>query len=476
MNLVQGLLLMATVALNFFLPYQKAWIRDETRTAIVEKSRRIGFTYAEAYRSVERRLKLHSDHIFASRTKETSGEFIEYCKMYAKVFGAVAEDLGEQPIAKDGDLKGMTIRFTIKDHKGNVIATPRIIALSSNPDAFRGFGGDVTLDEFAFHKKQNAVLKAANASAKIWGHTIRIISTHNGEGSLFNRLILEYNAGKRDRTKWSLHHVTLQQAVDEGLVGKILGAAKDTEDNRLAFIADVRNDCIDETEWSEEYCCIPNTDATAFLNYELIDACRTPGLKLIEDPAELTGTIYAGHDFSIRHDLAITWASELICDVYWMRMLRVFTGVERKLSYQEKFLDRLMGNRNVNRLCVDQGGLGEGPAEHLTDRWKSRVEGVIFTAPRKSSLAIPFKGLFEDRRIRITDDDDLREDLHKTRKVITAGGNVRLSADSDDAGHADRFWAGALMRDAADIGPVVQLDESSMVSLPRDQFTKGVLV
>ena len=102
--------------------------------------------------------------------------------------------------------------------------------------------------------------------------------------------------------------------------------------------------------------------------------------------------------------------------------------------------------------------------------------GVIFTAPRKSSLAIPFKGLFEDRRIRITDDDDLREDLHKTRKVITAGGNVRLSADSDDAGHADRFWAGALMRDAADIGPVVQLDESSMVSLPRDQFTKGVLV
>lgn len=436
-----GIVLMIATSLNFFLPYQQAWIKDETRTAIAEKSRRIGFTYAEAYRSVERRIRLKTDHLFASRTKETAGEFIEYCKMFARVFGVVAEDLGEQPVIGSSEMRAMTLRFS----NGS-----RILALSSNPDAFRGFGGDVTLDEFAYHKKQKAVLKSANASAKIWGHNIRIISTHNGEGTIFNQIIREYRAGKRDPKKWSLHHVTLQDAVDEGLVGKIRGAEKDTPENRAEFIADVRNDCIDETEWAEEYCCIPNTDASAYLNYDLIDACRVPGLKLFEDPAELTGSIVSGYDVSRRHDLCVLWACERVGDVYWTRLLRVLDGEERKFSVQEALLHRLMKNRSVQRLCIDQTGMGEMLSEYMGDRYKGRAEGVILSGPRKAAIATPFKGLFEDKRIRIPDDDDLREDLHKTRKIVTAGGNVRLNAESDDAGHADRFWAGALMREAAD--------------------------
>lgn len=441
MNFIFGVIFYVSIALNYFCPYQIAWIKDETRTAISEKSRRIGFTYAEAYRSVERRIRLGSDHLFASRTKETAAEFLEYCKMYAKVFGSVAEDLGEQPLFKNGDLKAMTLRFS----KGQ-----RILALSSNPDAFRGFGGDVTLDEFAYHKKQAAVLKAANASAKIWGHTIRIISTHNGEGSLFNRLIIEFRAGKRDPAKWSVHRTTLEEAVAQGLVGKIKGEANDTPESRAEFIADVRNDCIDETEWAEEYCCVPNTDATAFLSYDLIDAARVPGLELTEDPAELTGQIFGGYDVSRRHDLCVLWAIEKVGDVYWTRLLRVLQGEERRFSAQESLLHRFLGNRQVRRLCLDQTGMGEMLAEYMTDRWKSRAEGVLLSATKKAAIAAPFKGLFEDRRIRIPDDDDLREDLHKTRKVVTAGGNVRLSAESDDAGHADRFWAGALAREAAD--------------------------
>ncbi len=435
-----------SISLDYFLPYQIAWIRDETRTAVAEKSRRIGFTYAEAYRSVERRIKLGTDHIFASRTKETAGEFLEYCKMYARLFGAVVEDMGEQPVFKDSDLKGFTIRFAPKAGSGKPGA--RIIALSSSADAFRGFGGDVTLDEFAFHKNQRAVLKSAGASAKVWGHTLRIISTHNGEGTLFNKIIIEIRAGKRDPLKWSLHRVTLEDAVAQGLVGKITG--KDTAEARAEFISDIRGDCVDETEWSEEFCCIPNTDATAYLNYQLIDAARVPKLKLIEDPAALTGEVYAGYDVSRRHDLCVLWACEKVGDIYWTRLLRVLDGEERKFSVQVGLLDRLYQNRAVRRGNIDQTGMGEMLAETMTDRYRARAEGVILSGPRKAAIAAPFKGLFEDKRIRIPDDDDLREDLHKTRKTVTAGGNVRLNADSDDAGHADRFWAGALMTDAMD--------------------------
>ena len=38
----------------YFLPYQVAWIRDPARLKIVEKSRQIGFSYADSYDSVRK--------------------------------------------------------------------------------------------------------------------------------------------------------------------------------------------------------------------------------------------------------------------------------------------------------------------------------------------------------------------------------------------------------------------------------------
>jgi phage FluMu gp28-like protein len=73
-----------------------------------------------------------------------------------------------------------------------------------------------------------------------------------------------------------------------------------------------------------------------------------------------------------------------------------------------------------------------------------RVEAVKFTAPVKLDLGMPVLAAFQDRQVRIPALPTIREDLHKTRKTTTLAGNVRLEASSDDAGHADRFWALAL--------------------------------
>jgi phage FluMu gp28-like protein len=453
MTLIPGLILMASVGSHYFLPYQAAWIKDDARTALVEKSRRIGFTYAEAYRSVERRVRLGSDHWFASRDLDSAVEFLEDCKLFARVMNVAARDLGEQVIDEDRGLKARVLEFA----NGS-----RIKALSSNPDVFRGKGGDITLDEFAFHKKQRAVLKAANAAAKIWGHQIRIISTHNGEGSLFNQLVRQVRAGTRPT--WSLHRVTLQDAVDQGFAERVrevgsrkpLGSTPPDPELRLRFIADVRADCVDETEWAEEYCCVPNADSSAYLNYELIDRCRVPGLVLYEDAEALAANllpgsvVYAGNDIGRRHDLWVLWALEPVGDVYWTRMLRVLR--KATFSQQAGVLNRLLAQRQVRRVAMDQTGMGEAPVESAQERWgRHRVEGCILSAQRKAALAAPFKGLFEDVRIRIPADDDLREDLHKPRKIVSPGGDVRIVAESDTDGHADRFWAGALAVEAADL-------------------------
>ena len=34
---------------SYFLPYQEAWINDNSPLKVAEKSRRVGFTYASSY-------------------------------------------------------------------------------------------------------------------------------------------------------------------------------------------------------------------------------------------------------------------------------------------------------------------------------------------------------------------------------------------------------------------------------------------
>lgn len=437
----------------FFLPYQQAWIDDDAQVAEAEKSRRIGLTFAEAYRSVERRITLGTDHYFASRDFESAKLFIEDCAKFARVFGTVAEDLGEQVIDKEKGITAHVLRFA---------NGAKIMALSSNPEVFRSKGGDITLDEFAFHGEQKKVLKAAQASAKIWGHQVRIISTHNGEGSLFNKLIEQIKAGQR---KWSLHTITLRDAVDQGLYEVIRSMAAKTADERnriigspdmdarQRFLDEIKDDCVDSSEWDEEYCCIPNTDEGAYLNYEQIDQCvdreaMRSLAEAIEDLPSGPGVeLYAGYDVGRKHDLAVLWVVQKIGDVYHTVMLRTM----RNLRYrpQEVLLKALVDRPELKRLCIDETGIGNMLAEYLEEHQPTKVEKVTFTSPWKSTAAPYFRRWFQDRLIRIPENDALREDLHKTRKVTTDAGNIRLLAGRDDAGHADRFWAGVLMCEAA---------------------------
>ena len=51
---------------NQLLPYQRRWIEDEAAVAIGEKSRRIGWTFASAFRAVDRRIHQGTDLLYTS--------------------------------------------------------------------------------------------------------------------------------------------------------------------------------------------------------------------------------------------------------------------------------------------------------------------------------------------------------------------------------------------------------------------------
>jgi phage FluMu gp28-like protein len=88
-------------------------------------------------------------------------------------------------------------------------------------------------------------------------------------------------------------------------------------------------------------------------------------------------------------------------------------------------------------------------AEHLVQKYGAVVEPVQFTAAIKERLAPMVKQAFEERTVRIPDNREVRADINSVKRYVTPAGNVRFDAEHTDRGHADRFWALAMVVNAS---------------------------
>ncbi|MDI3259663.1 MAG: terminase family protein [Sinobacteraceae bacterium] len=307
----------------------------------------------------------------------------------------------------------------------------RITGLPANPETARGFAASVLLDEFAFHAD----------SKKIWGALfpvisrsdlkLRVVSTPNGKGNKFYELLTQGGAettlrevGRAQAGVWSLHFWDIYQAVAGGLDRNI---------------EELRAGLADEDLWRQEYELHWLDEASAWLDYDLINAVEHDGAG---DPRRYTGQpCYVGVDIAARNDLFVIWVLERVGDVDWTREI----VARRRISFaeQDEILDQVMRRYRVARLCMDQTGMGEKPVEDAKRRYgEYLVEGVQFTGANKQLLATAAKQAFEDRKLRIPmGDRALRADLHSLRRVMTPTGAPRFDVGADTDGHADRAWA-----------------------------------
>lgn len=436
--------------MGYFLPYQKAWLADNSRLKIWEKSRRIGATYVQSYEDVRDASRQQNplDVWFSSADESAAKEYILYCAQWAEVLNVAAQDLGEVVIDKKNDIKALAIEFA---------TGKRIHGLSSNPKAFRSKGGKLILDEFAFHADPEALWKAAGPIIT-WGFPARVLSTYNGKGNRYARMVADAKKGN----KWSLHTVTIEDAVAQGLVDKILGR-KATEADIADFLAECLDIAGDEETYLQEYMCQPVDEATAWLTWELITGCEhpdagAPGLYA-------GGPAYVGMDIGRRRDLTVIWVIEMVGDIAWTR--EVISLKRQRFSVQLESLAGVFKRYRVVRACLDQGGMGEKLVEDAQDAHGDyAVEGVLFTGPVKQDLATTGKQKFEDRLVRIPPSRAIRDSHHAVRKLTTSAGNPRFDADRSEAGHADEFWAHMLALHAAQ-----NPDEPwEKVSLPRREL------
>lgn len=435
-----------------FLPYQRAWIADKARFKIGMFTRRGGKTFGSCGEIVDDCTQAEIDGrkvrwTILSRSENTAKEAMEDAlKPMTRAYYEVLRGLARrgQPVFEEGRFhvpaharevrqgdqvfKVDVPEASYKTHEVRFPGGSRVVALSASPDAARGFGGNLLLDEFAFHADSRRIWGSAFPVAARGGHKIRVISTPNGKGNKFFELMTA------EDTNWSRHVVDIYEAVKQGL---------DVD------IEELRKGMSDEDAWAQEFELKWLDEASAWLDYDLISAAEHPAAG---DPAHYQGgACFVGVDIAARKDLFVIWVMEAVGDVLWTREIIA----QRRISFQEqdRLLDEVFRRYRVVRCKMDQTGMGEKPVEDAKRRHgQIRVEGVLFTSAARLELATDLKEAMQDRKARIPAGDPvLRADLHAIKSQVGVTGIRRLVADGDTDGHADRFWAAALATSAGSI-------------------------
>lgn len=374
------------------------------------------------------------DSWVSSRDEMQARLFIGDCKKFASILNVAAHSLDGSEISGASD--SQTLAFS----NGT-----RIWSLSSNPDAQAGKRGARVLDEFALHPDP-ARLYAIAYPGITWGGSLQIISTHRGSNSFFNKLVEEARHGGNPK-KISLHRITLQDALEQGLLKKIKASIPPEHEvaqmDEGEYFDYVKNSCADRESFLQEYMCEASDDKSSFISPEDILRCCYKDGENWRAFAGGENPLYLGVDVGRSKDLTVFWLLESCGGILFTRDVKTFQDVP--FSEQEAVLHSYLKLPNLRRAAIDRSGLGRQFAERAAERYSaSRIEGVSFTLSSKEALAYPLKARFEDASLRIPDEVDIRADLRAVRKTSTASGGVRFCAERSPDGHADRFWALAL--------------------------------
>lgn len=440
------------------LPYQIRYSISTSRKVLWKKSRRIGVTYANAFKSVKKRMLRKKDlspldHLFSSKDEKSSAEWLGYCYSFAEQLNVL---LGEEvvPLA----------RWTTEI--GYYANECRAITLSSNPKAFRSMQGDVTLDEFDFHEQQEEIYKSAQPCL-MWfpdEACIELISSiSKTPGTRFKNFIKEAEYGDK---AWDYYAITLADAVREGLALKVwknrIPYFRTREELDAAFIQSIKDECATEEDYRQEYCC-ESPSSSALITESQYDALvlKGPDGRPLQVPDHLIpnqayGELYVGVDCGRVHDLTVIEVLERGYDPnpatppYLRDVLRpVCVKWLRNMPFpaQLEALRPIVMHPAISKGYIDMGSVGRALADAVADETGSVIEPYAMTMPRMAVMAERLRGFVQQSRIAQHPDPFVRKDVLCVHRdcIYNAGGTPRLVYQGSTATtHGDFFWAKAL--------------------------------
>ncbi len=439
---------------SYFLPYQEAWINDDSPLKVAEKSRRVGFTYASSYRMFQKCMRRGKGFVqwVSSRDQLTAQELIrDYVAMWCKLANVAAKGLTGQDVEIIDTEKNITA-FVCTFPNG-----ARIVSLSSTPEAFAGKGGDVFLDEVDLHRDSGSLIDMAYPCI-MWGNQLEMVSAYRVDGSKDTPFAKLVAAAKKDNPQHaSLHRVTIHDAVAQGLVEKInekTGRAQTREE----FLKKTRAGCRTKAAWESQFECKVQDAGGKLLSTQQISACELSPDEIARiEETNPNAQRFAGYDVARRvHASAY---HEYIKVGHCLYLVERKTFHKMEFSAQEKFLRGKMQRRDrpISRLAIDSSGLGMQMAENLAKAFPGRVDQVNLESHRRHEICMLFRDRVENRKAFFPEDDILREDFGAPTLVSAANGALRVhvpqfeNAEGEQS-HADEFMASVLAVSAADAG------------------------
>ncbi|MER8990423.1 terminase family protein [Mesorhizobium sp. M0678] len=427
------------------------------RVLFIEKSRRIGETWALASYAVLRAGRAKDaggmDAMYISYSQEMTREFIDACAMWARAFAhaAVAQ---EEFLFDDTDPAHPDETRQIKAFRIQFASGFEILALSSAPRTLRGKQGLVIIDEAAFVDSLKELLKAALANL-MWGGQVVVCSTHNGADNEFNVQVQDILGG---RSKYSHLKIDFDQALLEGLYERICLVTSrewspEAEAQWRQDIIDFYGDGADE-----ELFCVPSMGSGAWLTSPLIEARMTltpeeaPIIRIdlpldfLHRPELQRRHLMAPHLDAIKEALdgldenrqhAFGYDPARKADPAIMSLLSIdkvlrrqsaLTVELRNVPFQEQKEIATLMLKRAPRLCgaaVDATGVGMNLAEDLGRAFGLHTEetpgGLVWSVTLSQNWYNenfpPLKTAFEDANIALTRDAEHAVDLRLVKII-----------------------------------------------------------
>jgi len=389
--------------------YQKDFLLAEDRYRCILKARQIGFSFVLGLAAVLG-ATAGRNQLIVSASQDQSDIVMAHAETH---------------------LTRLQIPF---ERKGNKILVQgaEIISLPANFRTIQGHAGDLWLDEFAWHLKQQRIWSAILPSITQVGGRVTVCSTPFVPGSLFWK-IAENHQGKWNHFQRS--RITIHDAIAQGmpLPGGIeeLQLNFDMESWKMFF----------ECEWAE--------DGSALLSWELLQKLAVPDVRVHK-----VGRLRAGVDIAFVNDLfalalmgqRMDPVTNAYCDehVLWHHeehkgkggpeLRSIIAGVDKRYD--------------IDRWQIDRTGVGHELATDFSNLWPERCSGRSFSPPFKERLALNILRLAEAGHLILPNDPDVLAKLHAVKKLVSGNG-IKYDADRDELGHGDLFWAVALAADGA---------------------------
>jgi phage FluMu gp28-like protein len=386
--------------------------------------------------------KRPSDWLIVSATKDQAREALERVAEWARAMYAIARKV--EIITEEVEIKTPEGLQRYTKYELRLGDRTRVMAISASPRAIRGYTANILWDEACFFEEDHDMWQSLQHCTR---GRLKIIVTSTpmgGDEKKFHQIIHDQTI-VRGVPLWSKHICDIYQAVAQG-------RPYDIEMERAAA---------DEDAWAQEMELQWIDNKSTWFNINLIKSCEDIRASQIGHGYE-GGKCYLGNDIGLRGDKWAAWVVEDVSGTLVTREVVVLDKVDqRRFKNHDREIARLFAKYRILRMCIDRGGMGERSTQYYQEIYGlTRVEGVIFNADNKGAMAVLGKQLMEDRRLLIPADAELRRDLRKLQKVVSAAGTVRFNAARDAGGHADRCWAMLLACNAA-ITPTIPIEFES---------------